>query len=94
MRVHVEVDTIVAINPVTGVSAYLWRDDDSFQTIPGYFDFILTLIEEDYRSDANLKVEYDPEFGYPSSIVWVDRRKSDSDFRIEISNYVPSKDIE
>ena len=60
-----------------------------YQTIPGYFNLILDLIERELNSGLELEVEYDEQSGFPSIIAWSEPGVMDSAGQIEISDYAP-----
>ena len=60
-----------------------------YQTIPGYFNLILDLIERELNSGLALEVEYDEQSGFPSRIAWSEPSVTDSAVQIEISDYAP-----
>lgn len=61
-----------------------------YLTIPGYFNLVLDLIEQELNSSLELEVEYDARLGYPSLIAWREPNAMDSATRIEIYGYNPN----
>ncbi len=89
VRVTVVSDTVVRTLHSRDVRFTGEPNPYGYLTIPGYFNLILDLIEQELNSDLELEVEYDAQFGYPLLIAWSEPGVMDSAARIEILEYVP-----
>ena len=89
VRVTVIGDIVVSTTDSRGLSTADEPAQHGFLTIPGYFNLILDLIEQEFNSDLELEVVYDQKSGYPSLIAWRDSGVMDADVQIEIPDYAP-----
>jgi len=57
-------------------------------TMRELYELVLKLTEEQYRSGGVLRVEYDPDMGYPTEIFWDNRKGSHPVIDLRISNVI------